>query len=331
MARRREAGAGLSRPELAVLVASARSEVAHSVEGSGLAGDRALWPCPLRYFPPSLREAFSDLIPTHPLFRQLLASELANEVIERMGAVWAHEAASETGRQPWEVAAAYWAARQVLGLGPQMASTREWTIWRAQQRWTLKPGCGRSSAPRSTGWPAGTCLRALCHPPAKSSRETGRWPWPCRRNWLRRRRALSAELAGLGAPPELAGEVERLMALAAIGELAQVARASGREVSAAQALHRIMGANLSSPSLSEALQHRAAPDRWERWQAHSLCDDLARIVVVASVRALAAYPGAPAEQAGRQWLSDKSEALARASKLAREFGPGQVAAFRWRP
>ena len=43
-----------------------------------------------------------------------------------MGAVWAHEVAAETGRQLWEAAAAYWAAREVLGAGPLFAEVDVW-------------------------------------------------------------------------------------------------------------------------------------------------------------------------------------------------------------
>ena len=51
-------------------------------------------------------DRFSDLVPIHPLFAQLIASELANEVIHRMGAVWADEVATESGRPLWQVAGA---------------------------------------------------------------------------------------------------------------------------------------------------------------------------------------------------------------------------------
>ena len=97
LSRRKQAGAGLSRPELAVLFAYARSELARSIEGSSLTGEEALRPCVLRYFPPSVREAFSDLVPEHPLYHQLLSCELGNEIVDRMGAIWAHELAGGDG------------------------------------------------------------------------------------------------------------------------------------------------------------------------------------------------------------------------------------------
>ena len=117
LSRRRQAGAGLSRPELAVLIAYARSEVARSIESGPLSSDQALWPCAFAYFPPGPVDMFSDLVPDHPLFRQLVSSVVANAMVEQMGSVWAHEVAAETGRQLWETAAAYWAAREVLGAG----------------------------------------------------------------------------------------------------------------------------------------------------------------------------------------------------------------------
>jgi len=115
LARRRQAGAGLSRPELAVVLASARSAVARSVDASLLVSSTELAERAARYFPASWRERFADLVPSHPLFAQVIASQLTNELVARMGATWAHEAAAETGRELWEVAAAFWLAAELLG------------------------------------------------------------------------------------------------------------------------------------------------------------------------------------------------------------------------
>ena len=121
LARRAQAGAGFSRPELAVLVAYARSELARSIDGSPLATAAELQELVLSYFPGPFRRVLADLVPQHPLARSLAASQLANEVLTTMGPVWAHESARETGRPSYEAAAAYWGARQVLGLGPLAA------------------------------------------------------------------------------------------------------------------------------------------------------------------------------------------------------------------
>ena len=176
LARRRPAGAGLSRPELAVLLAYARSELARSIDSSPLPRYDALRSCGVGYFPPAVTQAFSDLIPEHPLFRQLVSSELADELIARMGAVWAHEVAAETGRQPWEAAAAYWAAREVLGAGPlfEEVDTVAWTVSpeaesRAARLLELRPG------------PAGAVVPGAARrrrPDGRRLRRAPAWPSP---------------------------------------------------------------------------------------------------------------------------------------------------------
>ena len=62
-----------------------------------------------------IRERFGDLIRDHPLYPQLLATDLAGEIIDQMGIVWAHETAAELDVPLADVAAAFWSARQLLG------------------------------------------------------------------------------------------------------------------------------------------------------------------------------------------------------------------------
>ena len=97
LARRRQAGAGLSRPEVAVLISYARSEVARSIEGSPLSSDEAMWPCAMAYFPTGPLEAFPDLVLDHPLFRQLVSSRVANAIVEQVGPIRARRGRGSDG------------------------------------------------------------------------------------------------------------------------------------------------------------------------------------------------------------------------------------------
>jgi glutamate dehydrogenase len=320
LARRREVGAGLSRPELAILLAYARSELARAIEGSDLIDDPALWECAHRYFPASMRDAFSGLVRSHPLFAQLLSSELANEIIERMGAVWAHEVAAEAGRPLPEVAGAYWTARQVLQAGAWYGHVDElaWSI----------------SADAEAG------LRAT---QAAALNRLARWylasPGPLRAgdainrdlpllagfaDQLVAAGELAAELAAAGAPAEAANKAERMALLAATGELAQVARATGQAPGTVLAAHRAVDVGLSISLLQRHLRERSGPDRWDRWQAHLLGDDLAGARAEAATRALTCFPAERGSEAARDWLASRSGPLGRASSLARQFAGSPV-------
>ncbi|MDP9073528.1 MAG: NAD-glutamate dehydrogenase, partial [Actinomycetota bacterium] len=111
---RRTAGAGLTRPEAAVLLAYAKSELAHAVEQAPLATDPAVRVAVEAYFPDAVTRRFGDLMSRHRLYRQLVAARVANEIVDRMGVTWGHETADEFGIGLSELAAAYWIARQVL-------------------------------------------------------------------------------------------------------------------------------------------------------------------------------------------------------------------------
>ncbi len=114
---RRKAGAGLIRPELATLLAYAKSDIVKSLETSGAAADPVFADAVHAYFPSELRRVFSDLIPRHRLYNQLAATDVAGDMVDRMGIVWAHDLASELGCRLADVATAFWVARRVCDAG----------------------------------------------------------------------------------------------------------------------------------------------------------------------------------------------------------------------
>jgi glutamate dehydrogenase len=317
LARRKQAGAGLSRPELAVLFAYARSELARSVESSDLVTEPALAPCILRYFPPAVAGPLADLVPGHPLARQLLSCELANEIVDRMGAVWAHELAAYAGRPAAHVAGAYWAARQVLGSE---------TIFEELDRsaWAVSV-------------PAELAVRARCQ---AALDRAARW-------YLSRGASLSlgatmaedaavastlrageealsgaeADLVGLGVPPELAAPVGRLTAAAGAAELAAVTRASGQPVARVLEVYRAVDEALYCPLLLDAMAPRSVPDRWERTWLMSLSDDLVRARASAATDALASGGGGSPANDIEHWRQPREAALQRLALLV-----GQVRA-----
>ncbi|MDQ4091829.1 MAG: NAD-glutamate dehydrogenase, partial [Actinomycetota bacterium] len=111
---RQDAGAGLTRPELAVLLAGAkRSLVAHLL-ASHVPDQPAMAGVLAGYFPPVLVDRFGHLLEGHRLRRELVASVVANDVVNRMGVTFVTRLAADTGASPPAVAGAYWIACGVL-------------------------------------------------------------------------------------------------------------------------------------------------------------------------------------------------------------------------
>ena len=97
---REDAGAGLTRPELAVLLAGAKRSLAARLLASDVPDQPALRAALVAYFPPALAERFDDLLDSHRLRRELVASEVANDLVDRMGATFVTRLVADTGASP---------------------------------------------------------------------------------------------------------------------------------------------------------------------------------------------------------------------------------------
>ncbi len=111
---RRRAGAGLTRPELAVLLAGSKRLVKAAVLRSGLPDEPAARAAVVGYFPASLATRFDHHLDRHRLRRELVTSEIANDLIDHLGPAFVLRLAQEVGAGPDDVAAAYWVARGVV-------------------------------------------------------------------------------------------------------------------------------------------------------------------------------------------------------------------------
>jgi glutamate dehydrogenase len=112
--------AGLTRPELIVLLSHAKLWLTDALIASPLPDDPAFAPDLAAYFPAAVRERFAAAIAAHPLRRDLVAMLLTNDLLDRMGlAAFARLA---DGISPDAAATAALVAREALGLVPLRAA-----------------------------------------------------------------------------------------------------------------------------------------------------------------------------------------------------------------
>ena len=83
--RRGQEGQGLTRPELAVLFATAKLTLQDAIEHSGLPDDPVTAHDLFAAFPPEMRDAHGDAIAQHQLRREIIATKLANRIVNRLG------------------------------------------------------------------------------------------------------------------------------------------------------------------------------------------------------------------------------------------------------
>ncbi|WP_230530500.1 NAD-glutamate dehydrogenase [Microvirga roseola] len=109
-------GEGLTRPELAVLLAYAKLSLHDELLDSTVPDDPYLSKELERYFPDEMRERFPDAIASHRLRREIIATQLANAIINRGGPTMVARLVDQTGADAPTIAAAYAATRDSFGL-----------------------------------------------------------------------------------------------------------------------------------------------------------------------------------------------------------------------
>ena len=111
LAERRRRNQGLTRPELAVLLAYAKIALYDELLDSRVPDDPYLGRELARYFPKPLLEHFPDAVAGHRLRREIIATQLANSMINRGGPTLIARITDQTGASPAAIAAAFAAAR----------------------------------------------------------------------------------------------------------------------------------------------------------------------------------------------------------------------------
>ena len=118
VAERQAAGQPMSRPELAVLLAYAKIDLFNELIASEVPDDPYFARHLMAYFPKDLQERYPDEIEGHRLRREIIATQLSNEVINRGGSTMFVRLKEETGHAADRIALAFTAAEAVFDLEP---------------------------------------------------------------------------------------------------------------------------------------------------------------------------------------------------------------------
>jgi glutamate dehydrogenase len=271
---------GFTRPELAVLLAYAKIDLYEELLRSDLPDDPALGGDLVRYFPGPLREKFAPEIAGHRLRREIVATLVTNEIINRAGIAFAHEVADRTGMPAGEIARAFLVSREVFDLP---------ALWRqvealdngapAVLQAALLVECGRLIE-RETVWfvRSGESLseideRILVYRDgvARLTAELDRLITESDRKLLEDR---TRELVDQGAPRELAIRVAAFPLLAPACDIVRLARLTGASVEAVGAIFFSIGWRFGFDWLRRAAGRLPTDSAWEKLAINAIVDDL---------------------------------------------------------
>ena len=114
--RRGQEGIGLSRPELAVLLATAKLALQDGIEHAPLAMAPELAPDLHAAFPAAMQRDYAAAIDEHRLRPEIVATKLANRIVNRLGVLIPFELAEEEGAAVADIAAMFVVAERLFGL-----------------------------------------------------------------------------------------------------------------------------------------------------------------------------------------------------------------------
>jgi glutamate dehydrogenase len=277
LSRRAADGNGLTRPELAVLLSSAKLALQSAIEASSLPDDPALEGMLLARFPSAMRKTYAAEIRGHRLRREMIATSLSNRMVNRLGIVHPFELAEEEGVGLADVTAAFVVAENLFGLEPLWRELDEAAIPEAARlalfdRLAAAVGNLMSDVLRTAAGKvaAGTMIADLAQGVTVliAAREELLTAEPRARSM-----ALQDSFLALGAPAALAAKVANLFDFDGAAGLAQTARDTGIDAKLLTQAFTDIGTRLGLDWAQGIAAHMSPSDVWERLLISGLARD----------------------------------------------------------
>jgi glutamate dehydrogenase len=315
IADRAKGGKGFTRPELAVLLAYAKMTLFDALVASSVPDAQVLHGDLVQYFPTQVQEKYEAEMARHRLHREIIATKLANAVVNRGGLTLAFDMAEATNSPLWRVCGAFVAVRELFDFRRvwRMIDACDYKIPAALQtelhiraekilRGQMVSLIGRE--------PDGLDLDATILQLKAGTTRLMTGPLAVvalNHDW--------SDVQARGAPADIVQMLAGLDAADAVAPLANLAAVTKSEDAALYATYTDIGAALDLAWLSDALEAFTPADPWERLAAQTLSTELmqARLTQVQMLHGDAAA-----------WLAANAAKRERITALLSELGAQPV-------
>jgi glutamate dehydrogenase len=271
---------GLTRPELAVALAYSKIYLYAELLDSDVPEDAHLSAELDRYFPAPLPERFGELMHAHRLRREIIATQVVNNMLHGGGTTFAFRLHEETGARASEIARAYAAARDIFEMRPQWDEIEalDNRVEAAVQIEMLLEGRrlierGSRWLLRNRGRPLDIGATVQFFAPGAAVLYDA-LPRLLGASDVEPLTVRADELEQAGVPPSLALRVASLGTMFATFDVVEVAEEAGLEVERVAAVHFRLGERLELHWLRDRIVALPRDDRWRALARAALRDDL---------------------------------------------------------
>ena len=327
IAERREEGRGLTRPEIAVLVAYAKLTIFQELDGSDVPDDAYMERLLIDYMPTPLREKYKGALKSHRLRREIIATVAANAFVNEAGPSLYNRLREETGASIPRIVRAFTIAREVFGLagiGAQVNAldNKIPADCQTDMHLALSDMASAQSLRLLQGGgelPIGESIN-LYGPGVQKVADTAHGEITAFSKKRLGQRA--SELTKRGAPKDLAETVAGLELLGGTFDIIDVASRMNRDVADVAANYFAAGARFGLDWLRSAARQIKPADHWERIALGRLMGDIRSQQSGIGAAALAVKGAKPGSTSIEAWVKANAELADRADRLIGELRQG---------
>ncbi|MFA0554829.1 MULTISPECIES: NAD-glutamate dehydrogenase [unclassified Vibrio] len=332
---REKQGQALTRPELSVLIAYGKMVLKEDLVSDDIANDEFHAQQLMQYFPTELRRNYSQHMDNHPLRAEIIATALANQMVNEMGCNFVTRLQEETGANIVDIANAYAASREIYGLGKVLKSIRELDnissseaqyellyhvrrTLRRLARWLLRNRTGKQSVNALIELYQGDVVAI-----------TEKLDENLVASEVEEHQAMAQVWIDQGVNAELANSVARLSSLYSALDISTVARETGKTVQQASKLYFNLGDRLSLHWFLKQINGQAIDNNWQAlaraafredldWQQRQLTGQVLNCGCASDIDVIKALD---------DWMESNSVSLHRWESILNEFKVGSVHEF----
>ena len=318
---RASAGQGMTRPEISALLAHAKMSLYGGLLESDVPEDTHLGDDLMLYFPAPLRAEHVGGIKGHRLRREIIATSVANSLVNRAGVCFVTEVAEERLCGQGDVARAYLAARNINQL------RRNWQEIEALDNKIASDvqldmfGEFHKLLTHHTMWLLGNrprpldISRAIADFGAGIAELEGAIETVLSPAGLANMGAQQTKFGKSGVPDKLARLVASVEAMIPACDIVEVARQSELSVPTTAAVYFQLGARFNLEWLRDGAQPLLAGDHWQHRAVAAIVEDLYSQQRALCRTVLVACDGTPPEEAVEKWIGDNHGVFERATAL----------------